>query len=337
MVTKKNAGNGIEDACAFLKSFVYASLMRRKYPKAIRWLITEKCNQKCLYCSGQKNNGQELSTLAVFGLIKEMEKAGIKYISFTGGEPLLREDLGEIIDFAAGRRIVVKINTNGFFLKARIKELRNTSIIHLSLDGNREINDSVRGGDSFDKAVMGLESAIEENIPVYINSVISKLNVKTIENILGICLRYKVGVYFQPSRMNIFGEKSANPVAPEPDEYKQAVQKIMLLKKTRLYGKIILNSARGLEYLSHWPLPEVIPCFAGLTVFRLDAKGILYPCNEMADSGINAIAHGLAESIKKISYSPCRECWCANLVEYNFMMSLNLNALRNFFFTKQNL
>lgn len=313
------------------KSFISAKVFKQKCPLAISWMVTRKCNLRCLYCGGGVEE-EELNTSDILLLIKELRKNGARFISFTGGEPLLRDDIGEIIDFAAKNSIFVKMNTNGYFLKDRIADLKKLDIIQLSVDGTKEINDFVRGDGVFDRAMVGLESALSENKKIHINLVISKYNLAFLEKtLIDICLRYNIRIYFQPYRIQVLQKSKENAIFPEQDEYKRVIFQLIGFKKSKKYGKFILNSLVGLNHLCKCPVKTAVPCYAGILSFRLDNKGWLYPCDEIVNDGVNIIGHNVKDILPKIKYSPCKECWCANKIEFNFIVALNLNAISNIF------
>jgi cyclic pyranopterin phosphate synthase len=68
----------------------------RKIPIAVRIELTNRCPNKCIYCDLKENI--EMSKEEVFRLLDELKKLGTKKVSFSGGEPMIRKDIGEIID-----------------------------------------------------------------------------------------------------------------------------------------------------------------------------------------------------------------------------------------------
>ncbi len=83
-------------------------------PIAIAWLVTGRCTACRSYCRWKsERDTNELGTTAALELIEEMAEAGVLMISFTGGEPLLRDDIGLLIHRVKSKGIVCKLNTNG--------------------------------------------------------------------------------------------------------------------------------------------------------------------------------------------------------------------------------
>ena len=109
----------------------------------VRIALTEACNLRCTYCLREEGAGHApdrlmLDTTEIGRLMGVLGKMGIRKIRFTGGEPLLRRDLPELVSIAkttAGIRSV-KLTTNGLLLEQRIQELMAAGLdgINLSLD-----------------------------------------------------------------------------------------------------------------------------------------------------------------------------------------------------------
>ena len=83
-----------------LYHLVKARFLRVKFPHAIQFNITFKCNQHCTYCGIYKENRPEMTTDQVCNMIDEFVEIGTSRLSITGGEPLLREDFTEVVKYA---------------------------------------------------------------------------------------------------------------------------------------------------------------------------------------------------------------------------------------------
>jgi 12,18-didecarboxysiroheme deacetylase len=155
------------------------------------WNMTKRCNLKCVHCyahaKGEDYKGKELSTEEGKRLIDDLARFGSPVILFSGGEPLLREDLPELIDYAVKKGMRAVISTNGTLItkeKARIFAKLNLSYIGVSLDGIGQVNDSFRGvGGAFDRAVTGIRNAKEAGIKVGLRFTINKRNLEEIAKI----------------------------------------------------------------------------------------------------------------------------------------------------------
>ena len=146
------------------------------------------CNQKCIHCyaAGQAQGKQtELKTYEWKKIIDKCRKAGIPQITFTGGEPTMRNDLVELVDYS--KWFITRVNTNGVLLtKELCKKLYDASLdsIQITLySGNREIHNQLVGANNFDKTVEGIKNALEAGINVSINTPLCTSNKDYVETL----------------------------------------------------------------------------------------------------------------------------------------------------------
>ncbi len=155
------------------------------------WNMTKRCNLRCVHCyafaEGEDYKGDELSTEEGKALIDDLAHFGVPVILFSGGEPVLREDLPELIDHAVKRGLRAVISTNGTLIteeKARLFSRFSLSYIGVSLDGLRDINDAFRGvRGAFDGAIEGIRNAKKAGIKVGLRFTINKRNVEEVPKI----------------------------------------------------------------------------------------------------------------------------------------------------------
>ena len=111
--------------------------------------LTENCQAKCISCDYWKSRWQDhLDTERAIGLVNEIGAAGIRGLRLTGGEPLLRRDLFEVLgkaDTSPLKRIILQ--TNGLLIKKLHREINDSPITNVcvSIDGLKETNDQIRG------------------------------------------------------------------------------------------------------------------------------------------------------------------------------------------------
>lgn len=129
--------------------------------------VTKQCNLNCSYCyynAGEKEDF-ELSSSEIKKMLNELSTLKPKRIVFTGGEPLLREDIFELANCikSLDKKIILGISTNGTLINEYIayKLVNAFSEIRISIDGPQEVNDSLRGLESFNKAMKAFKFIIE--------------------------------------------------------------------------------------------------------------------------------------------------------------------------------
>lgn len=139
------------------------------------------CNQKCLHCyaAGQTlSEAEELSTEEWKKIIAACRKAKIPQLTFTGGEPTLRNDLCELI--AEAKWFVTRLNTNGVLLTPELcnslmkAELDSVQITFYSADKN--IHNELVGADNYDKTVEGIKNALAAGLNLSINTPLCSKN-----------------------------------------------------------------------------------------------------------------------------------------------------------------
>ncbi len=147
------------------------------------------CNQKCIHCyaAGQVHaEEEELSTEDWKKILDKIRAAGVPQVTFTGGEPTMREDLFELISHA--RWFISRLNTNGVKLtKEYCQELKNAELDSLQItfySSDAEVHNKLVGAPQYGNTVNGIKNAIEAGLSLSINTPLCTLNrdyVKTLE------------------------------------------------------------------------------------------------------------------------------------------------------------
>ncbi len=120
--------------------------------------ITNKCNLGCFHCFNKNNNlcNNELNKYDLFNLIDQMKEINCDYLAIGGGEPLMRDDLLEILSYAKKQSINPSIVTNCLLVTKDIAKLFNQlklRKIKVSIDGVGKVYEQIRDGSSFDELV----------------------------------------------------------------------------------------------------------------------------------------------------------------------------------------
>ena len=313
-----------------VNAFVKAGFFRINVPLAVGWNLTFRCNQKCIYCRMWQVQSEELDTQEVLDMVDNFKKLGTRWISFTGGEPLLREDIGEIIRHTKKRGIYVSVSSNGSLVPKRIEDLKGIDRIKLSLDGSKGIHDYIKGEGSFDGTLKAIELCRKNSIFVCLTCVLSKHNLDYIDYLLQIASEHKLKVFFQPATENLLYSKETNSSRPAQERYREAIDRLMELKRE---GAPIYNSLAGLKHLYYWPVPRKIRCSAGRLSCNVEPDGTILTCNKVfyEVSGKKRETINFEEELAKtLSTRNCMRCWDNSLVEFNLLFSLNPDAVLNY-------
>ncbi len=154
------------------------------------WNCTRRCNLRCVHCyshSADRHYEGEMTTKEAEAFIEDIASFGAPVILFSGGEPLMRPDLFELIARATRAGLRAVISTNGTLIEPgvaeRLKEF-GLSYVGVSLDGMRETNDKFRGREgAFDRALAGIRNCRQAGIKVGLRFTINKRNAADVGDI----------------------------------------------------------------------------------------------------------------------------------------------------------
>ena len=125
------------------------------------WRCTPACTSSCLHCgfASTPDASDALGTEETKRIADKIHDFGATYFGISGGEPLLRKDLPEIIGYAKSTGMNVSLITNGYLLDDKILDIlvRHWVRVSVSVDGPEEINDALRGKGAYAKAVSAME------------------------------------------------------------------------------------------------------------------------------------------------------------------------------------
>lgn len=165
-----------------------ANLSRRPI---VVWNSTKACNLRCIHCyytAKAQPDPNELSTEEAKGFIDDLADFGVPVLLFSGGEPLMRQDLCELGAYAVDRGLRTVISTNGTLIdhaNAQRIEQAGFSYVGISLDGIGDTNDRFRGvSGAFDAALTGFHRCQEASIRTGLRLTLNKHNVEDLDGIL---------------------------------------------------------------------------------------------------------------------------------------------------------
>lgn len=159
------------------------------------WNCTKACNLSCKHCYANADSSEaedELSTEEAKEFIDDLADYNVPVLLFSGGEPLMRDDLDELIGYAVDKDLRVTISTNGTLITEergeRFKDL-GVSYVGISLDGLEETNDRFRGSeDAFERALRGIRNCQDVGQKVGLRFTMTDYNRKEIPDIFDLVL-----------------------------------------------------------------------------------------------------------------------------------------------------
>jgi mycofactocin biosynthetic radical S-adenosylmethionine protein MftC len=166
-------------------------------PICLTWELTYACNLACVHClsSSGKRDPRELTTEQCKDIIDELERMQVFYVNIGGGEPTVRPDFWELVDYATAHHVGVKFSTNGVRITPEVaKRLAASDYVdvQISLDGaTAEVNDAVRGAGSFAMAIRALENLADAGFKdAKISVVVTRHNVDQLDEFAALAARY---------------------------------------------------------------------------------------------------------------------------------------------------
>jgi cyclic pyranopterin phosphate synthase len=167
---------------------------------SLRITLTNRCNVNCLYChhDGMVKSKDEMTADELYTICKVAKKIGVKKIRLSGGEPLLKKDIVEIVQKIASLDFKdISMTTNGILLEKYAQELKDAGLdrVNVSLDTlNRETFEFITKKDYLEDAKKGILKAVEVGMyPVKINMVIMKdINQNEIDDMFEFCKEHDI-------------------------------------------------------------------------------------------------------------------------------------------------
>jgi 12,18-didecarboxysiroheme deacetylase len=163
------------------------------------WNVTRRCNLRCVHCysrSEDRDFGGELSLEEGKTLIDDLARFGSPVILFSGGEPLIRLDILELIQYAVGSRLRAVVSTNGTLITGAMAEkLRDIglSYVGISLDGLGSHHDSFRGvAGSFLRVMNAIRNCMEVGLKVGLRFTITKRNFEDIPGVFDLVEQHRI-------------------------------------------------------------------------------------------------------------------------------------------------
>jgi mycofactocin radical SAM maturase len=249
-------------------------------PICLTWELTYACNLACVHClsSSGRRDPRELSTAECRAVIDELERMQVFYVNIGGGEPTVRRDFWELVDYATAHNVGVKFSTNGSRITPEIARRLAASDyvdVQISLDGaTAEVNDRVRGGGSFDMAMTAVKHLSDAGFADFKLSVVStRHNISQLDDFKAIADRFGAQLRLTRLRPSGRGADVWDDLHPLPGQQRELYEWLVAHGDDVLTGDSFFHlSAFGES------LPGLNLCGAGRVVCLIDPVGDVYAC-----------------------------------------------------------
>jgi radical SAM family uncharacterized protein len=265
---------------AVVRPVVWRTIQRKlkgfkgnKAPLIAGHKLLYRCNLECKMCPFWRRKDEELLTVEQeVRMMESIKKAGVSFLGFEGGEPLLRSDISDILA-ESHKRFHTSMVTNGWLLKNKLKDIREyLDYMFVSIDGIGEVHDRMRGvSGSFDKAMEGIKAA-KGHISLSLSATITEENYFQARDLVLLAEKLGVAINFQIA----YNYSTAEKESPEKNKLKEAIETLATMKQK---GYRIVNSKEYFEAVSNsWFHGIEWKCKPWLTM-NIDPLGnLVMPC-----------------------------------------------------------
>jgi radical SAM family uncharacterized protein len=304
------------------------NLSGKRSPVIAGHKLLYRCNLECKMCPFWRREDEELLTVAdEVRIMEALAHAGVSFLGFEGGEPLLRNDVGEILR-EAHSRFHTSLVTNGWLLEHRLEEIApHLDLLFVSLDGIGETHDRLRGiPHSFERAVRGMRASRSE-VPTVISHTVTRENLAHAEKVVELAEQLDVGVTVQVA----YDYSTADPMSPGRAALRPTIERLRDLRKS---GAPLLESVEYFDaILNSWYGGRPWRCKPWLTI-NIDPSGrIVLPCYVLQEyrGGLpvwDVDVRELWNTFDWTSYESCNRCALACYLEPSLFRWTDFASLR---------
>lgn len=318
------------------RSFAIVRLAGGRAPVFASWAITDRCDRRCRYCRVWKRPSREIGVTDGLRILEGLVQAGLVKLGITGGEPLLRDDLEEILRGCAGLGLKVHLNTSGFLVGRLERVVGLVESVTLSLDGGRDVHDRLRGHGAYDAVEAAARVVTASGRSLQVTAVLTRKNLHDVQAVLDFCSRHGATASFHPVYAgNRLWPASTCPLSADGDEYREVFGMLADLK--RRGDTRIRDSLAVLRHLRRWPGPARIPCFAGRLFLRITPEGEFVACSWrisgtdacVTEPAVDPLERGVGEALSGLRCQGCDGCFNPSVAELNLAAAGHPDAVTN--------
>lgn len=249
-------------------------------PICLTWELTYACNLACVHClsSSGRRDPRELATSECRALIDELQRLQVFYVNVGGGEPTVRTDFWELVDYATAHQVGVKFSTNGSRITSDVADRLAASDyvdVQVSIDGaTAQVNDAVRGEGSYATALRAMERLAGAGFRGFkLSVVLTRHNAAQLDDFKALADRYMAQLRLTRLRPSGRGADVWDALHPTAAQQREVYDWLVGHGEEVLTGDSFFHlSAFGQA------LPGLNMCGAGRVVCLIDPVGDVYAC-----------------------------------------------------------
>ncbi len=249
-------------------------------PICLTWELTYACNLACVHClsSSGRRDPRELTTAECRAVIDTLQRMQVFYVNIGGGEPTVRPDFWELLDYATAHQVGVKFSTNGIKLDAAAaRRLAGSDYVdvQISLDGATPgVNDAVRGAGSYDTAIRAMANLARAGFRGFkVSVVVTRHNISQLDALAQIAADHGAQLRLTRLRPSGRGADVWPQLHPTAEQQRELYDWLAARDGQVLTGDSFFH-------LSPYgpPLAGLNMCGAGRVVCLIDPVGDVYAC-----------------------------------------------------------
>jgi len=333
-------------------------LTKIRKPLVSQILVTKFCNYDCDQCfvypvdQKEKFRQHKEPTFEMLEyLIDESCDIGAQVIIPFGGEPLIRKDIGKIIGAIKERNRYCILYTNGYYVPDRIEDIMLTDQLVVSVDGDEEAHDSIRGKGTYQKALRAIEIGLEHGLVVRIHTCLVEATANSLNHMAGLAKKYDVMLNYGYCDATGFRDPNKDEIELNRDMVIDFLKELKVVKES---GEVkIASPLRSIEecirIMEVWPVEGTLMTreqhqqFKSLNIPRcglqsaniyIDSDGSAYPClplwGKHGRPGPNVYEMGLRKAWATYDNLNCYQCASVFTIEKGFFYTFNIPMLMEY-------
>jgi radical SAM protein with 4Fe4S-binding SPASM domain len=284
-------------------------------PEEIKIEVTPSCNLSCYFCFNKntyaktKRQTRQLSTEKWMRVIDEIAEVGIPNLRFTGGEPLTRNDIFDLMLYAKLKGLHVKLNTNGVLVDEKVARIleRCADEVLLPLHAHdAKTEKKITGSNIFNKKINAIKSLVNSKVAARCNTVITKNVISNLDKFVKLVVKLEVNDWFLA--LPVPTENTKNLI--NNNDIRELIEKILWYHSKNIQIRI----AQGMPFCSYDPR-KVSQVAIGASscgpysMLAIDPMGKIKPC------------YSIDKKLGKATKDSIMKCWehefCKNIRNFN--------------------
>ena len=201
------------------------------HPFSASFAVTNKCNLRCVYCNCPYLDIPELNLQEIEILFTRLKKMGVVRLGLFGGEPLVRKDIGQIVDLAKSMGFFVSFNSNLLLYDRYENQLDGVDYFFTSLDGPPEVHLKNRGKHSYEKILQSIRKIVKKGQKMTVICVVTGPDKPSADYLIDLAEKENVDIHFQQECYDAENAGRSAPGGMQQEEVREFWRYLLKRKK----------------------------------------------------------------------------------------------------------